>query len=717
MKIVYIAFIEPNYAQIFKKFAAQVNGLEKAGYNITGVVLGSKGADYSRDNIIHIVHEYDKKYYFSACISMLEELSPDVVLFRYPVADKMLYDFMCSVRCKVVFEHNTIEVNEVSGASLEGELVWGEKCLKRASGIVGVTHQILSHQIERSGGDTPGVVIPNGCSPEGYSLCHGPGKRDEIHIFCAARFSKWHGIDRVIRGLAHYQSDPRVVLHIAGDGEEISSLLHLAEDVGVSANVVYHGKLAKEELEALSAGCQLGIGSLAYHRLGLTEICALKHREYAIQGIPFVYAGSDPDFSAELPFVLRTPLDESPIDIATLAKFAEKVSIAAGIREQEREYALHVLSWDRKAVKLGAFLQSVAHGSSVVGEASPMVSVVLSCQNESIHFADAYKSVAHQTWKDLEIIVVHDGNNDELLDTYKSLLERYPDVASRIIQQNEPGLAGSYNSGIESAKGKWIVPLQADNLIRPFFVSLAMEHVVRRPELNVVSCAVQMFGHETGVWTPKRYSPDVLKEENTFPGASLFRKSLWQRAGGYASGHPWGLEEWNFWLRCMRVGLVAKQLPEPAALVRTHAGESRTARPDVRREESRAMHQTMLADIYGILPVIDAHTVLARLSKESEERIRERTEACPDLPYPYFWLGLAHEGRGELPEALGYYLKAAGVSSFEEWQPYMRLVLVNRHLGRKKAEEASLQALMERCPEVGRLLAMVGKTVDRPGNA
>lgn len=60
--------------------------------------------------------------------------------------------------------------------------------------------------------------------------------------------------------------------------------------------------------------CDFGIGSLGRHRSGIDKIKTLKNREYAARGIPFIYSETDEDFE-QMPYVLKAPADESPIDI------------------------------------------------------------------------------------------------------------------------------------------------------------------------------------------------------------------------------------------------------------------------------------------------------------------------------------------------------------------------------------------------------------------
>lgn len=703
MKILCLAFIQPDYPQIYRKFAGQANGLRRAGHDVTAVVLGAPGPDLTPLGLRHVRHRYDRRFFFAACTSLLESLAPDVVYFRYPLADGMLYRFMRHAEGRVVFEHNTMELSEISGPLQENELHWGGRCRAMACGLLGVTHEILAYQRERSGRTIPGLALANGHTPDSLPPIAPPEQADHVHMFCAAHFSQWHGMDRMLHGLARYTGPVPVTLHLAGGGEMLDQYRSLAAHLSLGSNVLFHGRLGQDALVQLAKQCHCAIGNLAYHRIGLGEICALKHREYAMRGIPFLFAGTDMDFPASLPFVHAIPLDESPVDMDSAVRFALNAHATPDLRRDEHAYALSTIHWDAKMVRVGAFLEATAPAPRAPAQL-PLVSVVIPCYNQAHFLPDAYTSMARQTWRDLEVIVVDDGSTDATAQVAEELFARHPDLPSRLVRQRNRGLSEARNAGIRAARGQWILALDADDMFRREFLALAMEQLREHPELNLISCAVQQFGHTKDTWTPRPYTPELLPEHDTFPGTCLFRKSLWEDAGGYDPSHPWGMEDWNFWLRCMKVGIVPRQLPFLGLLYRTHEGGSMYTRMMRHGEEAKALHHTTLPDIYGTARVLQAHARLTGLSAETEERIRRKQEQWPDLPLPYLWLGLAHEGRGELGEAAANYLRAAALAAPDDWQAHLRLMLINGHLGRVRAADKAREECLARNPELQSLL-------------
>ncbi|MDR6733709.1 glycosyltransferase family 4 protein [Sphingobacterium sp. 2149] len=150
-----------------------------------------------------------------------------------------------------------------------------------------------------------------------------------IHLLGVAEIHYWHGFDRLVRGLGIYkQSHPdcQVIFHLVGrfSGErERSSILEPITQFNLQQEVVLHGPLWGDELDAMFNLADFAIGSLGRHRSGIQVIKTLKNREYAARGIPFIYSETDADFDGR-PYVIKAGPDESAINITKILEFLKK---------------------------------------------------------------------------------------------------------------------------------------------------------------------------------------------------------------------------------------------------------------------------------------------------------------------------------------------------------------------------------------------------------
>lgn len=150
----------------------------------------------------------------------------------------------------------------------------------------------------------------------------------EVHLMCVAYYGDWHGMDRMIKGLHRYYEDGgtrKIVLHLAGAGDTLSTLKNLTGKYGLGEHVVFPGIVSGKELDDLYDGCSFAVGALGFHRYGDVVAASLKTREYLAKGIPFIYEGEVDVFQKEpLDYCWKVPYDDSPIDIEAFLAFHDE---------------------------------------------------------------------------------------------------------------------------------------------------------------------------------------------------------------------------------------------------------------------------------------------------------------------------------------------------------------------------------------------------------
>ncbi|MGI9536743.1 MAG: glycosyltransferase family 2 protein [Desulfocapsaceae bacterium] len=182
----------------------------------------------------------------------------------------------------------------------------------------------------------------------------------------------------------------------------------------------------------------------------------------------------------------------------------------------------------------------------------PAVSVIIPCYNQGAFLHEAVESVRSQTFKDLEIIIVDDGSEDEHTVKVCSTLEG---PGLKVIRTVNQGLAAARNNGIAESKGEYILPLDADDKIAPEYISEAVEVLETSSQIGIVYCRARLFGAVEGDWHLPDYSLDEMLKDNIIFCTALFRKSDWQSAGGYDSLMVYGWEDYEFWLSLIERGL------------------------------------------------------------------------------------------------------------------------------------------------------------------
>lgn len=266
---------------------------------------------------------------------------------------------------KVVVEYNNMPdiLNRNNLFILEYCLnkIFGPIIVKQADGIVGVTDEIVQKQLELAEGKSiKNITIGNGittsCVRE-KKFCSFDGTH--LNMITVGDIRDVMAIDRLLLGMAQYEGQVKIHLHIAGEGKSIRNLIEMSRKLNINNNVTFHGVLQNSELNALFDICHIGMGALGPKRNNLTETTALKVREYCARGCPFVLVGKDPDLDPNFSFCLRLSDNEEPIEINKIIDFLHDLNDNPNYQHEIRSYAVSNLDWAVKMKKLCDFLQTI----------------------------------------------------------------------------------------------------------------------------------------------------------------------------------------------------------------------------------------------------------------------------------------------------------------------------------------------------------------------
>lgn len=379
MRIVY--FCRPESSGVDKKIAAQIVNLKHMGVEVSIVnITQNEHAQADCRGIRNImIPEFSKSRFRLMAIltrehfiirslwQVISELDSDDILyvrFEYPFFS-LLYYLQKNRKCKIVFEHESLESQEkLSGGNYVFPIfdyIFGGSIRRHCDGIVGVTEEITDYQVKRSGdSEKPHFTLGNGISVESVPIKTSFSFIDsQLHLLCVANVMKWHGLDRLIQGMIEYKGTAKIHLHIVGEGKEIPAIKQMVKNLSATNEVFFYGSLYGKDLDEMFNRCDIAIGSLGIHRIGLHEATTLKAREYCSRGIPFIYGINDRDFPPDFPYILHIPADESSVDMAEVIRFAQTVYSDLNFSIKMREYAQQSLDWSIKMLKFKQFLESL----------------------------------------------------------------------------------------------------------------------------------------------------------------------------------------------------------------------------------------------------------------------------------------------------------------------------------------------------------------------
>ena len=160
------------------------------------------------------------------------------------------------------------------------------------------------------------------------------------------------------------------------------------------------------------------------------------------------------------------------------------------------------------------------------------VSIITISFNAMVTIKKTLLSVANQSYKDIEHIIVDGNSKDNTIDICKSYLH-----ISKIISEPDKGVYDAFNKGIKLATGDVIGFLNADDV---FFNENSVQEIVNtfsNKEIDIVYGNLDYINKEGKVirnWISRPYQKGLVKKA-WMPAHPTFycKKEVYDRLGGY----------------------------------------------------------------------------------------------------------------------------------------------------------------------------------------
>lgn len=205
----------------------------------------------------------------------------------------------------------------------------------------------------------------------------------------------------------------------------------------------------------------------------------------------------------------------------------------------------------------------------------PLVTVVIPYFRLDEFVTECVESVLSQTHHRIEVIVVNDGSlrrEDAIL---AELSARFPLV---VLTKPNGGLGAARNFGIRQSRGKYVLPLDADNCLEPEFV----ERCIAVLESDPASAYVTSWSHyidQHGVlaagaargYQPLGNSSRMLERMNVAgDAAALFPRRLFDQGFSYSETLT-SFEDWALYRDLRRAGRFGRVIPRRLMRYRVRA--------------------------------------------------------------------------------------------------------------------------------------------------
>ena len=191
---------------------------------------------------------------------------------------------------------------------------------------------------------------------------------------------------------------------------------------------------------------------------------------------------------------------------------------------------------------------------------APRVSVVIPAWNAAGFIEKTLATVAAQTFKDFEIVVIDDGSSDATKDVVERFLKD-KGLRGRCIRQENKKIAGARNAGIKAAEAELIAFLDHDDLWFPEKLEAVLREFDSHPEAdllchdeNIIKDGKLVRVSHNGPLVGDMYEKLLFGGNALSPSATTVRKAKLLEAGLFREDPEFNtVEDYDLWMRLARV--------------------------------------------------------------------------------------------------------------------------------------------------------------------
>jgi glycosyltransferase involved in cell wall biosynthesis len=208
--------------------------------------------------------------------------------------------------------------------------------------------------------------------------------------------------------------------------------------------------------------------------------------------------------------------------------------------------------------------------------------VVVTTHNYGHLLPDALRSLAAQTLRDFELLIVDDGSTDNTEKVVDQFRSRFRDF--HYLKQAQSGPAAARNAGVQEARGTHVAILDADDVWSPLYLETMQNKFQSNLKIEIVFAdGLRVLGNGQvlrpvflpglpGLEGPVNSTADFFSLCNYFlPSGMAFRKHLYDRIGAFDSRFPHG-DDFEWVVRAVMTGAYCARIDQKLFLYRRHGG-------------------------------------------------------------------------------------------------------------------------------------------------
>lgn len=236
------------------------------------------------------------------------------------------------------------------------------------------------------------------------------------------------------------------------------------------------------------------------------------------------------------------------------------------------------------------------------------ITVLIPARNAQATLAETLESLARQTLKNFDVLLVDDGSTDNTMAIARSFQNSI--AIETLSLASSQGVAGALNAGLSKIQSPYIARLDADDIARTDRLEKQWTFLEQNSSVDVCSTWMELFYESTDqpnriLAKPKddaAIKTALVQYCSMSHGASMFRKSFFDDVGHFDTRLDFA-EDYDLWCRGALLGKNYANLQEPLTLYRQHAGQVGQEKRQLQYERDLIIKRKYISAMLGGTPV------------------------------------------------------------------------------------------------------------------
>ena len=124
----------------------------------------------------------------------------------------------------------------------------------------------------------------------------------------------------------------------------------------------------------------------------------------------------------------------------------------------------------------------------------PLLSIIIPAYNAELYLKNTIDSVLCQSFQNFDIVIINDGSTDNTLEIIKAASKNDSRIKYKTIPNS--GVSNARNEGLKSAKSKYVLFLDADDLLSTNFLQDRITFLEAHQEYSICGSSISTFTNE-----------------------------------------------------------------------------------------------------------------------------------------------------------------------------------------------------------------------------